>query len=323
MLVHSFQIKDLVSRPKRKFYFFKAFSLLFEVEGSSRFCSFCDVFFRGHSLLDVSSLDLDVDYHIRLVFGGSKGGLKFHGPNKYFTYDVKLMPGMAVVSVDIDKCLPVKLRDLYKLARPGVSVIGTDELYLSLLRVAFFEPVEFYLSQFGWSLVHGALLRIGGKVVLVVGGSKYGKSTLVDHIKMSSESVDIYSDNYAFVNGGFAWCIPEPRRGGPSLRVGLNFYGRTISGEVTPLPEPCFIDDVYIMSKKRGENTISALDINVANQCISHINLEEREGVFFSKVNYNAKCKYSVLDGKVAVYSVEVAQGLENNLKIAKVIVGG
>jgi hypothetical protein len=60
----------------------------------------------------------------------------------------------------------------------------------------------------GWTLVHGAVVGVGGERLLIVGDSGTGKSTLALHLLLRGAAVE--GDELALVRGGQV--IPLPRR---------------------------------------------------------------------------------------------------------------
>ncbi|WP_299121232.1 hypothetical protein [uncultured Winogradskyella sp.] len=202
------------------------------------------------------------------------------------------------------------IRSFYKFINKKASVVGVSELYMSIIRTAIIEPIEYINYKNGWRLIHASVFKINDKTFVVSAGSKVGKSTLVS--RMTSEAnCDIISDNYCFIKDNKVRSIEEPMRAGKASRSRISFYGRTINGYPNIFEGEI---DYFILMQRGNKNQLTNLNFKDLNLSINQTNTMEKEGVFYLSENDSISIKNYDLEfgGDYILKKLEVEEGLDN-----------
>jgi hypothetical protein len=203
------------------------------------------------------------------------------------------------------------VREIYKIIKPNVSLVGIWELYLDILRTGIFEPLEYFLRKDNYSLVHSGVVKINNKTLLFLGKSKSGKSTIIKHIINNINYDKILSDNYAFIKNREILTVPELFRSGKPKRFKINIYKRNCKNI------PLFFEeklDMVIILKLSNKNQITNIDKSDVTSYLKDIYYSSKEGIAFinkKDILYSNKEKSILLNTKDN-YLLEIKKGISN-----------
>lgn len=252
----------------------------------------------------------------KVIIRFSKDINKPHRCSKMFSYNRINHKNTIITTfsnVNIKRAL---IRSIYKIFIQK-SVIGIPELYMSLIRKGIIEPIEYFKSMQGWSMIHACVFRLNSKIFVISAASKAGKSTLIDYL-IKHEDVSVFSDNYCFIKGDRIKTIEEPFRYKKKKRFNMSFYGRSISG----YPEyfEGKVDKLMIL-RRGSRNNIEAISNNKMNEMLNQINQDSQEGISFLESNDVIMTNYRINNqGEYMKYEVQISEGLHNIPKIINLI---
>jgi hypothetical protein len=235
-----------------------------------------------------------------------------------FTYSRELEGDRITTRFSNLKVFRSLLRSAYKGVNKKASVIGLPELYLALFRKAIFEPIEYFLSKRGWTLIHGSVFSYNNKTAVVSAGSKVGKSTLVREL-MKTNGISVLSDNYCFLNGDRVLTVEEPfRAGSPSIQ-NISFYGRSVSGYPKMFEAKV---DVFLFLERGQQNAIEPIKISEFILEVIQICDQAAEGAYYlnQKDILRLNKRNLSLDQQLPYYRLQAANGLDNIPEVKKMV---
>lgn len=235
-----------------------------------------------------------------------------------FNYSRELKGDRITTRISNIKLSRSLLRSAYKCINKKASVIGLPELYLALFRTAIFEPIEYFLSKQGWTLVHGSVFSYKNKTLVVSAGSKAGKSTLVREM-LKTEGICVLSDNYCFLKGNRVLTVEEPFRAGIPTNKNISFYGRSISGYPTLFEAKT---DNFVYMERGEDNAIDAIDNSEFISNVLQVSNQASEGVHYldHKDVLRVNRQNLLLDQQLPFYRLQIGHGLTNIPEAKKMI---
>ncbi len=193
-----------------------------------------------------------------------------------------------VLLIPINQLIRALIRSIYQIAFPKSSSIGLFEYFVYLIRKSFLEPFEKNVSQLGFFLIHGAMVSKNNETILLVAGSRSGKSTVS---KIYEDfGYDTFNDNYVFLNGNKIFTIPECSRYGVAKRFGFSFYGKGVYK--AKKSNSCLLNEILWLSFSTSFSIVE-LSLDDFLHMLEEVYINEQEGAFKSNPiavsnNYNS-----------------------------------
>lgn len=202
------------------------------------------------------------------------------------------------------------LRSLSKFIFNKKSLVGLSELYMSIFRTTIFEPIEFFLFEKEWNLIHASAFKLNNKLFVIAGMSKAGKSTIVSKL-LKNNQVSILADNYCFIKDNRIITVIEPIRAGKAHPFKRSYYKRSVIG--WPEIYEGKIDELIILRRSKEKNSFNKIDNLYAENLLLHINNSTNEGIQFLNKKDPLKRTYTIKIGKkINCNILNIFEGIEN-----------
>lgn len=238
--------------------------------------------------------------------------------NKYLNYDRIISNKKIKTIISINNIGVLLLKTILKKIYNSRH-IGLNELTMMIIRIGIFEPIEFKLSKLNFKMIHACSFILSKKKILIIGGSKQGKSTIINYIFSNKLYKNILSDNYVFIKKNKILTLFEPSRHN-NFSYKYNYYGRGSKHIIDK--QECYID-IVIFLERGAETSLKKISTSELIKYYSSIEKTSNEGINFIKKNdpLFKKTKLSIDIKKK--YHLIMKNGLENinqTIKILKTI---